>query len=366
MRRHRQSPPNTRFAGTHFSDPFLEWLKGFNKRERAIKDATALSSEVLNYRHELFPVRSVPVPERPGRVTLNRDFFNVQFANGKLNKDLTEFFSEEGSNRDTVSYGSGHDLGEFFEMAFHGLLVNGTDAYAIEWEKVKLNNRYYMLPITFHWVNPATVHINEHDEQNFLVQKFSPISKFIVSYYEYQDHVFSKDESLIFKYPTLRSPVSASLKYLKQLTQGMDFSLIQGQANIEPENYSLDMEKTRYETATDYWRKQNMTRVKVRRIFNQPVGGFGVSLTTYYEVYAYAEYKKHLNVLRDYFVTKFNEQVMKRIQEKNDFATPLEVVCQGFTSNEFIDEIFSKYNRGEISVDDFVKKTKDNYDTNAF
>ena len=360
----RQMPPNRRFEGTHLSDPFLEWLKGFNKRKRATRDATALSVEILNYIHDLFPVRSVPVPDRPGRVTLDQNFFKIQFANGRDNKDLTEFFSEEGYHRKTVSYGSGHDMGEFFESAFHGLLINGVEFYAVEWEKINLGNRYYTLPVSFNWVNPATAKVNENDDSNYLIQRFSLVSKLIVSYFKYNDHKYSQDESLIFRYPAESSPVNSSMRYLKQLTQGMDFSLLQGQANVEPENYSLELEKTRYRIATVYWRRQNVTRVKIKRIFNQVVGQNGVSLTTYYEVFAYSEYKKHLNVMRDYFVSSFNEQIMKRIQEKNGYATELKLVYQGFASNETIDKTFQDYSNGLINVDEFLEKTKDDYNKN--
>lgn len=367
MRRVRQSRPNTRFTGTHFSDSFSEWLKGFTKRKRATRDVTRMSNEVLNYRLELFPIRSVPVADNPGYVRHNRDFFTVQFANGKVNKDLTLFFSEEGEDRELVSYGSAHELGGFFELAFHGLLVDGIGTYVVEWERIKINNRYYTLPVGFHWVNPATVHIDERSNGKYLIQKFSLISKLTTSYYEYRDHVFKKDESLLFKYPTIPcSPVAQSLKYLRSLTQGMDFGLLQGQANIEPENYSLELEKTRYRSASTYWRNQNMTRVKVRRIFNQPIGGLGVSVTTFYEVYAYAEYKKHLNTMRDYFVSQFNNQIMERVQKKNGFAKPLYLAYQGFASNELIEEAFSEYSRGEIDVNAFLKKIKDNYNTDAF
>ncbi len=146
----------------------------------------------------------------------------------------------------------------------------------------------------------------------------------------------------------------------------MDFSLMQGQANIEPVNYSLELEKTRYDTLDKQWRLQHLTRVKVRRLFNQPVGGYGVSLTTYYEVFAYAEYKKHLNVLRDYFVSQFNEQIMTRIQEKNNFAKSLIIKYQGFTTNEQIDDAFLRYSKGKLNVDEFVATVKDRYDTNTF
>lgn len=363
MRRHRQrqSPPDRRFAGTHFEDPFLEWLKGHVKREEAVRDVTRLSNELMDLRHAIFPIRSVPVEDHPGYVTHDRNFFKVQFENGKTNKNLTEYFCDE-HYRDGVSYGNAHDLGEFFELALHGLVINGSVIYAVEWEKIQVNDRYYTLPTTFHWVNTATAHINKNDKENFLKQKFSFITKKIVTYYEYSDKAFREDETFILKYPGFPIfPVASSLKYIKDLSQGMDFSLTQGQANIEPLNHSLPLEITRYKTSTDKWRKQHMTRVKVSRIFKQPVGGQGIPLTTYYQVFAYAEYKKHLNTLRDYFMKEFNEQIMKRVQEKNNFATPMEMVCTGFTSNEDIDRAFDKYEKGEINSDQFVEKLKDDY-----
>lgn len=367
MRRTRQQAPDIRFAGTHFSDPFLEWLKGFSKNRRSTRDATKLSSEVLNYRHEVFPVRSVPVPDMPERVTLNRNYFKVQFANGRVNKDLTELFSEKGSNREWIGYGNAHDLGEFFEMAFHEILVNGFCLYAIEWKRIKVNRRYYTLPVEFNWVNPATAHIDKKNNNKYLIQKFSWISKFLNSYYQYTNHTFRKDETLIYRYPLLTSsPVSLSLKYLKELNQGIDFSLLQGQANVEPVNYSFELEKTRYRSSTEYWRKENITRIKVKRIFNQALGGLGVNLTTYYLVYAFAEYKKHLNLVREYFITEFNEQVIEQIRQKNGFKNSLQITYRGFVSDMLVNKAFSKYSKGEITSDEFLAEVKDNYDTDTF
>lgn len=365
MRRRKQNPPNDRFAGTHFEDLFLEWLKGYTKREEAIRDVTRLSNEVLNYRYSLFPVRSVPVKDHPGYVTHNREFFSIQFSNGKFQKHLTDYFSEKNYH-DGVSFGNAHDLGEFFELALHALLVNGLVIHAVEWGEVKLGTKYYILPVSFNWVNPAPVHINEDNEQEYVVQKFSFITKFLVSYFEYSNHTFSKSETLIFRHPTLpKSPVTEALKYLKDLNKGMDFSLIQGQSSVEPTNYSFRLEQSRYQSTTRYWRLQNMTRVMVRRIFNQPVSELGVPLTTYYQVYAYAEYKKHLNILRDYFVNQFNEQVMKRIQKENKFARLLVMTYKGFASNKEISSAFLDYSNRKITVDDFLNRIKDNYDIDA-
>ena len=359
--------PNSTFSGTHFSDPFLEWIKGFNKRKQAISDATQLSNEVLNYRNDLFPIRSIPVSGMPGRVSISHDYFQILSDDGVVNKNLTAYFSDESRYGNRVGYGKGHSLYQFFESVFYGILIYNIDIYAVEWSELKIGYRKYALPINFHWLNPATVRIDEKSEEKYLVQKFSIISKKIADYYEYNDHIFSKKDSLVFRYLDNHDcPVGNSIKYLQKLNQGMDFGLLQGRAGNEPENHSLEFEMTRYETLTNKWRQQNITRVKVKRQFSQPVGECGVAVSKYYEVFAYAEYKKHLNVVRDYIISQFTDQVLTQVKSKNGFKKSFRIKFQGFATNDQIDKAFQMYSNMELNVAEFLNAVKDNYDTDTF
>lgn len=361
----KQRDPNQKFVGLHFEDPWKEWIKGYRKREEATKDGTKLFNEVYNYRHDLFPVRSVPVETHPGYVTHDQNFFFIETDDDKLSQLFTNHFTEEHSFRDdSISYGNAHDLGGFFEFVFHGLLVDGISIYAIEWGQIKLGTKNYKLPRALLYVNPATINITGKKS----TQKFSFIAKLMSDYYEYQNNEFEKDELIVFKYPTLypSSPVKKSLRHIKDLKQWLSFSLLQGKANAEPTNHSWSIERARYKHSADFLRRESLTRLKVKRIFKQPIGGQRVGITTYYEVIAYAEYKKHLNVIRDYLVREFNTQLLNLVQKKNNIKSPVVLQYRGFASNEIIDQALKRYQSGEIDVNTFVTAIKDDYDKKLF
>lgn len=352
---------NSRFDGLHFDDPFKEWLNGHEKREQATKDIMKLSREVLDYRNELFPIRSVPVPERPGRVTLDQDFFTIEYSGNILKKYLNNYFSEESYSRtERISLGA-NDLAEFFMFALHELLIDGISIQAIEWGEKIIGTKKYQLPVAFHGVNPSTVKIKSTTKGYSIKQKFSRIAVFMNTYFDYKNAYFENDEVLIFKHPTLYpdSPVGKSLRYLKDLKSGTAFSLLYSEALNNPTYPLLQFEKVRSKSASSFFRKEHITRVKVRRIFNQNIGGSGINLTTYYQIYAYLEYKKHLNNLRDYFVSEFNKQVMERIRSKNNIKAYLTFTYKGFVKNERLDELFKDFQDRRITGNEFIEKTKD-------
>lgn len=365
----RFSNPDAKFVGLHFEDPWKEWLNGSRKREESTRDAMELHNEVYNARNELFPVRSVPVESDPGYVTHDNNFFNIKTVGRTISKELTEYFTDKHNKDNSISYSNAHDLGEFFEFTFHNLLVDGISTYAIEWEEVKLDSRTYILPQALLYVNPVTLKFTNFSDY-IAKQKFSWIAKLLNTYYD-EDHkvnYFRKDELIVFKHPILypSSPVTKSLKYLKGLKQGIKFGLWQGKGYAEPTNHNIKVEWTRYKHSADYIRKQQITRVKVRRIFNQPIGQFNLDLTTFYQVYVFAEYKKHLNVLRDYLVEEFNKQLLSLVKAKNNIKSPLILEYRGFASNETIEKAFYDFKKRMINVDSFSEAVKDDYNKKLF
>ncbi len=362
----RTRNPNIKFYGLHFEDPWKEFISGYKKREEATKDATKLFNEVFNYRNDLFPVRSVPA-SRPGYVTHDQNFFRIVTKGKKTSELLTQYFTDEHSYRDdSLSY-SGNDLAGFFAFVLHGLLVDGVSYAAVEWGNVKLGLTNFMLPRSISLVNPATVEIVD-SPKIFAAQKFSWMARWLNDYFDYQNNEFQKDEIIVFKHPSLypKSPVSICLRYLNQLTQGIQFSLRQGKANAEPTNHSIQVEKARYKLSEDYFRQQSITRAKVKRIFQQPIGEEGVGITSYYDVVAYADYKKHLNLFRDYLVSAINEQLLAHVQSKNGIKSPVKIEYGGFASNMVIDQALKSFQESKINVREFVESTKDDFNKKLF
>jgi len=367
--RYRLNDQTKKFGALHLEDTVKDWLSGRRKREKAISDAMQLSNEVLHRRNELFPVRSVPIPNKPGYVTHNTNFFRIVTRGKKISKDLTYYFTDEhySPRKDRISYGNAHDLGGFFNFVFHYLLTEGKAFYGIEWKEIMINDRKYNLPISLPWINPSTVILQQSTDGLVAKQKYSWVAKEVNNYYKYQDHAFKKDEFVSFKHPNdfPKSPVKTSMNLLDDLRQWWKFSLWQGKANNERDNHSFPLERTRYRVSSEYRRKQDIARVKVKRIFREPVSGV-MPVTDFYEIYSYKESKKHLNNIRRYVVQVFNNQVLKRVQEKNNIKSEIRLEYRGFTTNQKIEKLFSKYKKQIITVNDFIEQIKDRYNCELF
>jgi len=367
MRKNRNNP-NRKFEATHFEDPLKDWLSGRGRRKKAIHDAMQLSNEVLHRRHELFPIRSIPVPDKPGYVTHDQNFFRITTRGKRISSDLNTYFTNEHNyfREEGLSYGQAHVLGEFFNFALHDLLMDGVTYYAVEWEKVKIGNRNYYLPIDLLWINPSTF-VRRKVDGKTTQQKYSWVSKEVNEYYEYGDHIFKEHELLMFKYPGFypSSPVKKSMRLLDEIRVWWRFTLWQGKANNERENHSFPLERTRYKVSTEYKRKEDMARALVKKIFREPVTGV-IPITEYYEVYSYKESKKHLNTLREAFVREFNNQLLKQVQKKNNIKSDIKLEFRGFTSNKEIDEWFSFYKKGGITANEFVEAVKDDFNKDLY
>lgn len=366
MPRHRQI---SKFQGLHFSDSFKEWVRGYRRRKESRKNTMLLGGEVWDMRYDLFPHRSIPIPDKPGYITYDQNFFRVVTRGSRVSQDLTYFFIDEHyyPREDKIGYDNVHSLGEFFDFVDYFLIVDGIAIYAIEWDKVKIKNRVYFLPVALSWVNPATV--NFVNEKGIVAeQKFSWVAKHAEDYYQYQDHLFKKDELLVFKHPTLfpSSPVGKSLELSKHLNDWIEYSLLNGQASNEPLNHLLPVERSRYVNLGELKREEDIKRLEVRRLFKQPIGGMDAQVTDYYAVFGYLEYKKQLNKMRGYLVGEFNKQIMDIVASNNKIKSPVTLEYRGFTSDTQLDVAFSKFRRGEINVQEFAESVKDDYNKDLF
>lgn len=366
MSRHRQV---NKFQGLHFGDSFKEWIKGYRRRKASTKNAMLLGGEVWDMRYDLFPHRSIPVPDKPGYVTYDQSFFRVVTRGSKISQDLTYFFTDERyyPSEDQIGYDNAHSLGEFFDFVDHFLVVDGIAIYAIEWKEVGIKNKKYYLPVGLSWVNPATVNFVNKNEI-LAEQKFSWVAKHAEDYYQYQDHSFKKDELLVFRHPTLfpSSPVGKSLELSRHLNDWTEFSLLSGQASNEPLNHLLPVERSRYINLEELRRNEDVKRLKIRRLFKQPIGGMNAQITDYYAVLGYLEYKKQLNKMRDYLVGEFNKQLLDLVADKNKIKSPITLEYRGFISDTQLDLAFDKFRRGTINVQEFAERVKDDYNKDLF
>lgn len=345
------------FRGAHLQDDFLSYMKGYSSREKAVRDSMGIYLEVDRVTHALFPVLEKPA-SKPGYVTYHHDYFEIETKDKTSKANLEEYFLDEYRRWDKKIYGHAHTLADFFEFIFRQIIVDGIVYYAFTWEKIDLNNKEYYLPEGFHYLDPSTMSIRHKNSKIVgFEQKYSWWTILTSTYFEFFNRDFKKDQVLFVDYPLgSSSPAQESLKHLPRIKYFWNFGLQQGQASLEPQNHSLDIEKTRYKTYQDEKREYDITRAKIRRNFYYLYEN--VHLTSYYDVYTVVRYRKYLNDMRDLFVNQFNEQVLKRVSQKNKLKeTPRLVIKKGlFMDNATIDAYFEQFKNKQISIDEFVEK----------
>lgn len=354
--------------GSSIDDQFLTYIKGYSQLEAASRDSMSLFNETMFIRNTLFPLRDVPVTDRPGYITHERDYFSFECADQTIKDDLEKYFIDKHSQYRDHLYGNGDDLGGFLDMIAYQLMVIGVSFNRTYWDEIDINKSKYILPVDFDYLRDSTMKIKKRNGHIFeYLQKYSIITYFFTnrSYFKgYGDKEiprkvrFLPEEVFYCKYPISNdSPTKASLKYLKQTKKFWDFGLDKARSGADPDDHMLSVEKTRYVSYADENRKYDLAKSKIRTIFHYLTEGNNLKMTQYYDVYRVIRYKKFLNTMRSYLVHEFNRQVMEVVAKKNNFELVPKLRFDGFLTNKELDTAFDAYKKGELSFDDLIETT---------
>lgn len=354
-----------RVKGYVFDDPFLGFIQGRDRLEKASWNAMELSNETDSVRYSLFPLRDIPVADRPGYVTHERNYFSVECDDPVLKKDLEMYFTDEHSFYRDGLYGQGDVLGGFLESIAHELFVVGDSFRMIEWEEVDIKGRKYQFPVDFEYLRNETMKvIKKHGTIVGYRQKYSLFTYFKEKRFKgWEDKEkprsfeFGKEEVIYCMYPfAKKSPAAQSIKYLKPIKEFWQFAIDQSKSGVEVQNHYLPLERARYTTYSREKRKYDIARGKIRTIFNYLMETNGPKLTQYYDIYTVIRYKKFLNDFRDYLVQEFNEQVLAVVAKRNGFDSIPKIVYSGFLSNAELDAALQGYTDGTLTFDQIVQQ----------
>lgn len=354
--------------GSSIDDPFLNYIKGYSRLEAASRDSMSLFNETMFIRNSLFPLRDVPVPDRPGYITHERDYFSFECDNPIIKDDLEKYFTDKYSRYRDDLYGNHDDFGGFLNMIAYQLMITGISFYKTYWEEVDIKNNKYVLPVDFDYLRDSTIKIKKRKGHIAeYLQKYSIITYYFTNknYFKgYGDKEiprkvsFLPEEVFYCKYPiSSDSPAKASLKYLKQIKRFWDFGLDKAKGGADPDDRALSVEKTRYVAYADENRKYDLAKSKIRTIFHYLTEGNNLKMTQYYDVYRVIRYKKFLNTMRSYLVHEFNKQVMEVVAKKNNFNSVPRLRYDGFLTNKELDAAFDDYKKGRLSFDDLIETT---------
>lgn len=346
-------------------DPFLGFIKGYDKLEAATRNAMELSSEVQYVQYALFPPKDVPVADRPGYVTHERNYFSIECDDTVLKKDLEAYFTAEHSWYRDRLYDHGDSLGRFLEIIARQLLITGDSFRLIDWDEVEINKKKYQFPVDFGYLRNETMKVIRRN--GVIVsygQKYSRYTYLKAKKFKNSDGMikprsfeFEKEEVVYCQYPfAKKSPTAQSIKYLPSIKKFWQFGMNQSRSYVEVENYYLPLEKTRYATFAREKRKHDLARGRIRTIFNYLMDTNGPKMTQFYDFYTVIRYKKFLNNLRDYLVKEFNEQVLAVVARKNNFSSIPKLAYTGFLSNAELDSALQKYTDGSLTFDQVVEQ----------
>ena len=367
MTRKRTHPRQRK--GYVFSDPLLDYAKGYARLEKATQNSMELSGE-LDVASFLFPTRTVPVEDRPGYVTYERDYFSIDYPDASVKKDLERYFAAEHSIFRHDLFGSHGGLGGFFESIAKQLLIVGESFYWMDWDEVDIGENKYQLPLSFDYVNAGTTKaVKKAGVVDSYVQKYSLFTYWRERqiglgsmFKDYMDNVkprtvnFSKDEIFHCVYPfAKKTPTAASMKFLPTVRAFWQFGLNQGKGNNELDNYYLPIERARHTTYAAEKRKYDIARAKIRTAYNYLIDPNGPQITEYYDLFVAVRFKKFLNDFRDYLVREFNSEVLERVKVKNNLADTPQLKYSGFVTNQEIDNAFRAYESGALSLEEFTE-----------
>jgi hypothetical protein len=351
--------------GYMIDDPFLGYIKGYDRMEAASRNAMELNNEIDSIHNALFPLRDVPVSDHPGYVTYKRDYFSIECDDLTLKKDMEMYFtSEHSSYRDNL-YRDGHTVGGFLERIAWQLIVTGDDFRMIEWTEVDIQKRKYQLPVDLKYLSNETMKVIRKErtivgyQQKYSLFTYLKENRFkgLDDKEKPRSFEFEKDEIIYTRYPfAKKSPTAQSLKYLKPIKKFWDFGLDQAKSSVEVEDHYLPLERARYTTYAQEKRKHDLARGKIRTIFNYLMDTNGPRLTQYYDVYTVIRYKKFLNDMRDYLVQQFNEQVLTAVAKKNGCTSNPKLVYSGFLSNIELDSALQNYRDGALTFDQIIQQ----------
>ncbi len=361
----RRQTHKQREKGYVFNDPFLGFIRGYDRLEAATRNAMELSNEVDSVHYALFPLRDVPVVDRPGYVTHERNYFSIECDDPALKKDLEAYFTDEHSWYRDGLYGQGDSVGGFLEGIAWQLFVTGDAFHMIEWEEVDINGKKYQFPVNFGYLRNETMKVKRKGgvvigyRQEYSLFTYLKEKKFKdwENKEKPRSFEFEKDEVIYCQYPfAKKSPTAQSIKYLDTIKKFWQFGIDQARSGVDIESHYLPLEKARYTTYAREKRKYDLAKGKIRTIFNYLMDVNGPKLTQYYDIYTVIRYKKFLNDMRNYLVREFNEQVLTLVAKKNNFVSIPKLIYEGFLSNADLDMALQKYTNNTLTFDQIVQQ----------
>lgn len=331
--------------GYWLDDDFLSLIRGHKAFESTDRDARKFSIEIDRVGNNLF------------RIGDDEKYLSITHSDIELKQDLNMYFIMEYRRYRDRLYNNHFHLGNLFNDFMQMLVIYGECFHALDWEEKDIESRKYWLPSNFRYLRTSTMskRVNRKGEIVGFVQKYSPFAK--LSYDPSEKKIrkfnFEKDEIFHVKYPLEGiQPVKRSMHLLKPILRFWDFGLERSESWSNSTRLKVVVAgQKRY---SEEKRKYALARAEVRRNFHYLLNIDDLTITEFYDIFLVRRYKKELNIVRDYFVEQFNQQIMVPFAAKNGLTEVPQLVLSGFMTNEEIDGYFNSYVRKKITSKKFI------------
>lgn len=333
--------------GYWIEDAFSSFVKGFKAFKATYRDARKFSIELDRVGNNLFHIGD------------DEKFLDIKHPNQTIQQDLTAYFIDDYRGYRDKLYGNHFHLGNLFNDLMQMLAMYGKDFCALDWEEKDIDGRKYWLPSDFRYLSVETMSTKRDVSGNVIgySQRYSPFAK---SYsYDPSEKLsrkfdFGKDEIFFVEYPLDEThPVKKSMHLLKPILYFWDFGLNRSKSwGSEPQEFEVAVAgQRRY---SEEKRKYALTRAEVRRNFHYLLNIDDLTITEYYDIFLVHRYRKELNLVRNYFVGQFNQQIMAPFAVKNNLGDVPQLVLTGFMTNEELDGYYEMYVAKEITSKEFI------------
>lgn len=336
--------------GYWFEDEFRSFVKGFYAYKSTYRDVRKLSIEIDRVSNNLFAERR----------RADRKYFLIKHINPVIANDLNDYFLEDHNQHRDKLYGQYFSLTGFFSGIMHNLAVYGDCFSALDWEKKTIEDRKYILPSGFRYLNNSSMLVFR-SPSGFIKgykQKYSLFSRVRndPTIEKVRDFNFRKDEVFYTVYPLDKDhPVKKSMGLLKTVLRFWDYMLEEAEANAQTSDYRLDLEMARFQRHSEQRRKYAIARAKIRKNFHYLLELEYLTITEYYDIYWVTRYKRELNQVRDYFVEEFNNQILVPFAKRNKISPAPVLKLQGFMTSAEIDGYFENFKNKSINAKEFIE-----------
>ena len=233
-------PPEKK--GYWFDDPYLSYIKGYTEIDNAIRDGIRLHNEVDTIHLSITPLD-------------DENTFFIEHPNTEVAKYFHRYFLEGYHGFNEHIYGENYSFSNFLQNITYCLITDGQAFYAIDWEEMKIKDRIFILP-KFRYLKTSTMHVKGQGERRKYIQKYSLLfwifNKDSNRERYCRKFIFNPHEVFYLRYHFFKkSPTKQCLKYIPRLERFWEGGILYSKAVAHPEDFSLPVEKVRYQNSQE-------------------------------------------------------------------------------------------------------------------